>query len=93
MAVKKKLGKPWERYYYERQVNMVDSLYLEKNLDIYYEFPPVFKNKETRWGDEWSEAKYPTPLPLLEIPEKDFHIQYHDEAAAGYTWIYYTRLK
>lgn len=72
--------------------NGVDSRMLRKNPDIYYEFPPLFKPEETRWGDEWDERTYPTPDPLLDRPQKPSHRMFLDEAM-WYTWICYARLK
>jgi len=69
-----------------------DSVKLRKQLDVYYEFPPVFKTGQTRWGDAWSKEKYPTPAPLLTEPTETSHDILRDEALA-YTWICYARLK
>jgi hypothetical protein len=72
--------------------NDIDSRMLQKQLDTYYEFPPVFKTAKTRWGDEWNEASYPTPEPLLEHPTKSTHNVFLEEAMF-YTWICYAKLK
>lgn len=72
--------------------NDIDSKMLEKNLDVYYEFPPVFKTSKTRWGDEWDDTTYPTPEPLIEHSEKSSHQLFVDEAVF-YTWICYAKLK
>ena len=72
--------------------NDTDSHMLQKRLDVYYEFPPVFKAGKTRWGDEWNETLYPTPEPLLERRTKSSHDAFLDEAVF-YTWICYVRLK
>jgi hypothetical protein len=72
--------------------NKIDSKMLHKQLDIYYEFPPVFKTAKTRWGDEWNEASYPTPEPLLKKPIKSTHNIFLEEAIF-YTWICYAKLK
>lgn len=74
------------------QSNKINSRMLQKNLEIYYEFPPVFKTDKTRWGDEWNETSYPTPEPLLEQPTKSSHDVFFNEAV-WYTWICYTKLK
>ena len=65
---------------------------LKKNLGVYYEFPPVFKTRNTRWGDEWDEAFYPTSKPLLEKSTKKSHELFVEEAL-DYTWICYAKLK
>ena len=72
--------------------NDIDSRMLQKHLDIYYEFPPVLKTDKTRWGDEWNEASYPSPKPLLERATKSSHEIFLDEAIF-YTWICYAKLK
>lgn len=72
--------------------NTVDARYLENNLACYQELPPIFKLDTTRWGDAWTDEKYPTPAPLLTNVEKPFHQVYLDEAKF-YTWIAYARLK
>jgi hypothetical protein len=72
--------------------NSQDSEYLKEVLDIYYEFPPVFKKYNTRWGDTWEENHYPTPPPLYDNVEHDY-LKIFDEEAIHYTWICYARLK
>lgn len=72
--------------------NGIDSRILQKNLEIYYEFPPVIKSNKTRWGDDWTDELYPTPEPLLASPTNLEHKIFVDEAAF-YTWICYTKLK
>ena len=73
------------------QPNVFDSRMLHKNLDIYYEFPPVIKTEQTRWEDDWNEA-YPTPKPLLDRPIKPSQNVFLDEAMS-YTWMCYVKLK
>lgn len=72
--------------------NDFDSRMLKKNLGVYYEFPPVFKTRNTRWGDEWDETFYPTSKPLLEKSTKKSHELFVKEAL-DYTWICYAKLK
>ena len=72
--------------------NAIDSRMLQKQLEVYYEFPPVFKMSKTRWGDEWNDELYPTPKPLLEQSNKSTHEVFWDEAL-NYTWICYAKLK
>lgn len=72
--------------------NNIDSRVLQKNLDVYYEFPPVIKSCKTRWGDKWEDALYPTPAPLLEQSDKSTRKLFVDEAV-HYTWICYAKLK
>jgi hypothetical protein len=72
--------------------NDIDSRMLRKHLEVYYEFPPVFKTAKTRWGDEWNEETYPTPQPLLKRPTKPSHEIFFNEAVY-YTWICYAKLR
>lgn len=72
--------------------NDIDSRMLQKHLDGYYEFPPVFKTDKTRWEDEWDEASYPTSKPLLKQPTKSSYDIFFKEAIY-YTWICYAKLK
>ncbi len=72
--------------------NEIAARVLHKNLDIYFEFPPIFKPDKTRWGDDWDERSYPTPPPLLKRPEKSSHQLFFEEAL-WYTWICYAKLK
>jgi hypothetical protein len=68
---------------------------LEAALESYYEFPPVLRVADTRWGDPWAEPRYPTPEPLYtsgsEIPG-DRHGLFAEEASF-YTWICYAGLR
>lgn len=72
--------------------NSSDSNYLKDILDIYYEFPPVFKKEKTRWGDNWDEKYYPTPEPLYDKTGHDY-LKVFEEEAIFYTWICYANLK
>lgn len=71
--------------------NSEDSEYLEKVLDVYYEFPPVFKPDITRWNDSWEEQKYPTPEALFSEFVNDALKIFLDDAKA-YTWICYAKI-
>ncbi len=71
--------------------NDIDARMLRENLDVYAEFPPVFKPDRTRWGDAWDES-YPTPDPLLSRAEEPSHRLFLDEAL-WYNWICYARLR
>lgn len=72
--------------------NRQDALYVEKNCEIYYEFPPVVKKDTTRWGDAWNEADYPTPSPILSLPT-DNAFKVFEEEAQAYNWLCYVRLR
>lgn len=64
---------------------------IKSKIKTYYEFPPVFKNECTRWGDAWDD-KYPTIDPLYEQIEEDYLKIFHEEAQS-YTWLCYVELK
>jgi hypothetical protein len=68
---------------------------LEAALDCYYEFPPVLRVAETRWGDPWADPRYPTPEALFrdasEVPGDTDGL--FAEEAKFYTWICYTALR
>lgn len=72
--------------------NAMDARYLKNVLEIYYEFPPVFKNDVTRWGDAWDETNYPTPDPLFTKLEQEY-LRIFQEEATQYTWICLATLK
>lgn len=72
--------------------NKEDAVYLQQALATYYEFPPVFTNDTTRWGDAWTEEDYPTPAPLYTQVEQP-HLQLFKKEATDYTWICYARVK
>jgi hypothetical protein len=68
---------------------------LEAMLDGYYEFPPVVRVGETRWGDAWTDERYPTPEALFPSPADvpcDTERLFASEAAF-YTWICYAALR
>jgi len=71
--------------------NSVDEAALRANLAVYYEFPPIFRPDRTRWGDAWTDDRYPTPPALLDRVAADYQQVFFDEAQ-GYTWICYARL-
>lgn len=72
--------------------NSEDAQFLSQILDIYYEFPPVFKATKTRWGVDWNETNYPTPKPLYtELECSDLKI--FQEEAQDYTWICYAKVR
>ncbi len=72
--------------------NSSDAAHLENVLEVYYEFPPVFRSKNTRWGDEWNEGNYPTPEALYREAE-NASLQLFQQEAAYYTWICFAKLK
>lgn len=68
-----------------------DAKVLNKHLETYYEFPPVYQTPQTRWHAPWDE-NYPGPPPLLATDEKDRYPLFWEEAMF-YTWICYVKLK
>lgn len=75
-----------------RHIRIEDSKYLKDVLDIYYEFPPVFKNSITRWGDNWDDENYLTPEPLYKKVEEKY-LEIFQKEAIFYTWFCYAKLK
>lgn len=67
-----------------------DSKWLKSNLDIYYEFPPIFSFEKTRWGE--LAEKYPTQPPLLNLIENEYQKIFYDERLT-YTYICYSKFK
>ncbi|MGB0681882.1 MAG: hypothetical protein ACPGOV_04220 [Magnetovibrionaceae bacterium] len=63
---------------------------LARALDCYAEFPPIVKPDTTRWGDAWSEDRYPTPEAVNPDARPD---DIFTEEATAYTWLCYLRLK
>ncbi len=72
--------------------NSEDANYLKNVLNIYYEFSPIFRANNTRWGDEWNSENYPTPKPLYEKVEQTYLKIFKDEVSF-YTWICFAKLK
>jgi hypothetical protein len=69
-----------------------DAKMIQKNIEIYYEFPPVLKTEKTRWGDDWDDINYPSPEPLFKEPKLP-EMQIFLDEAIYYTWICYVKLK
>ena len=69
-----------------------DAKWLKKVIKTYYEFPPIVKVDNTRWGDEWDDVDYPTPKPLLKVIEDDKRKVYLEEIEQ-YTWICFVELE
>lgn len=72
--------------------NDADARMLREHLEVYCEFPPVVRADNTRWGDEWDDARYPTPETLLGEASEPWRQVFLDEAQF-YTWMCYARLK
>jgi len=71
--------------------NRQDAEYLKETLDRYIEFPPVFRNDITRWGDAWNEENYPTPEPLFTDTGLKQLAPFREDMLF-YTWICYARV-
>ena len=67
------------------------ALFLEEHIEIYYEFPPVFKTEITRWGDKWDN--YPTPSPIFNTLDGNEKYKIFYDDAQNYTWLAYVKLK
>lgn len=72
--------------------NTEDARRLREIIEVYEELPPVYKLETTRWGDPWTDEKYPTPEPLLTRVDQPWQRVYFDEAK-WYGWLCYVRLK
>ena len=64
---------------------------INRIINRYYEFPPIFKTQTTRWGDEWNDINYPTEAPILNLSERYNYETAFNEAKA-YNWICYIEL-
>ena len=76
--------------------NTQDKYFLEKNLDIYFEFPPIYKSLTTRWGDPWDDENYPTANPLIrEISDEEVNNSddFYKNECKSYNWICFARIK
>ena len=76
--------------------NEHDKFFLDKNLDIYFEFPPLYQPPTTRWGDSWTEEIYPTPTPIFgKISEEEVNSSndFYKNECKNYTWICYVNIK
>ena len=65
---------------------------IDKIINSYYEFPPIFKTKCTRWNDCWDDINYPTEQPILNASEKNNFKSAFSEAKY-YNWLCYVKLK
>ena len=65
-----------------------------KIIDTYFEFPPVFRNKLTRWGDEWINENYPTKEALIDLNTANIE-KYKDiyNESNSYNWMCYIKFK
>jgi len=75
------------------QANFHDAAYLRRNAEIYWEFPPIVRVELTRWGDPWTDNRYPTKAALLTQDEAAAIDPVLIEQASWYTWLCYVRLQ
>lgn len=76
--------------------NKHHKYFLEKNLDIYFEFPPIYQSPLTRWGDTWSAEIYPTPKPIkgpISEEEVIYSNNFYINECKSYNWICFARIK
>ena len=74
-------------------INDETQEFLKKHIKIYYEFPPVFKNEYTRWGDLWDNNNYPTKEPIFDkLDSTNMNYKVFSDDAHNYTWIAYVEL-
>lgn len=71
------------------EANSTHKIELINNLNLYYEFPPLFKEEKTRWGDAWSIEDYPTKEPIF---DSDYTDALRNEAL-HYSWMSLVELK
>jgi hypothetical protein len=71
------------------QPNITHRTELQEKLDVYYEFPPLFVENLTRWGDEWDFNVYPTKSPIFNYEKQDSL----KAEANSYNWMAYVDLK
>lgn len=72
--------------------NKEDEKLLKEKLEIYCEFPPIFKPSKTRWKDDWNHDNYPTLPPVLDLNQGNQY-QLLLEEAIYYTWICYAKIR
>lgn len=65
---------------------------LAESLDVYYEFPPVYRPPTTRWADAWTDERYPTPEPVCDWEDGSCPDVFRQEAQ-DYTWLCYVKVR
>ena len=79
------------RFFRDVKPNNVDFRFIERNIETYYEFPPIFKHSKTKWNDNWNDEEYPTENPLLDNSQK-LENQTAFDPSNFYTWPTYVKL-
>ena len=78
-------------YLDETRPNIEQFKMFEKNIDLYFEFPPILKLQKTAWGSKWSQD-IPAKPPLFNDNEKT-KINIDQNELNSYNWICYIKLK
>ncbi|MBF9045524.1 hypothetical protein LSUCC0031_00170 [Rhodobacterales bacterium LSUCC0031] len=68
--------------------NTTHAAELRRICEVYYEFPPLVRPPQTRWGDPWTDEAYPTKEAVF----TDGLDSVTEEEAVSYNWICYTRI-
>lgn len=84
------LKKAFEDTGHEVIPNVSSSDWLKTVIDVYYEMPPIFEPKTSRWETPWNT--YRSNEPLLQNVSEHYHQTYYDDMSQ-YTWINYVELK
>ena len=72
--------------------NDIDFKNLSRNIDVYYEFPPLIKIKKNKWGDDTNKKLYKFKKPILNISSiKKFDLPLDE--LNSYNSITYIKLK
>ena len=75
----------------DKKPNNNDFLNLEKNLDIYYEFPPIIKIKKNKWNEDMTEPYLETEKEILDNNNINF-LDFKEELQ-NYNYITYIKLR
>lgn len=70
-------------------MNSAHAAEFRRNAKVYFECPPLFRTARTRWGDDWSDDRYPTKPALFDTLAFD---DLSSEAQA-FNWMCYVELK
>lgn len=62
---------------------------LQRHLKTYFEFPPLYRTAQTRWGDDWDGERYKSKEAVFEGATEGLFF----EEAKDYTWLTFVELK
>ena len=71
--------------------NSVDKDYLKKNIEVYYEFPPIVKLNKNKWGDSLEKKPFRTEKSIYKYTP-NFLKKFEDEIKI-YNYLTYLKLK